>query len=103
MVHVLQALRRYSNISRAGPLGARLEADNWIPSVTVEALAQLAGLRTHDAGNKLARNQDRILEHARTALKPKGEGWDRILPALKTALETPDPHTAAREALPSWL
>lgn len=87
---------RYIQVT-SGPLGSRLEADNWIPSVTVEALAHLAGLRTHDTENKLARNQDRILEHIRTALKPKG--WDRVLPALKAALETPDPHTAARVAL----
>ncbi len=89
---------RYIQVT-TGPLGARLEAENWIPSVTVEALAQLAGLRAHVADNKLARNQDRILDHARTALRPRGEGWDRILPALRSALETPDPHKAVTEAL----
>ena len=87
---------RYIQVT-SGPLGAHLEADNWIPSVTVEALAHLAGLRTHDAANKLARNLDRILNHVRTALKPRG--WERILPALKAALATPDPHVAARKAL----
>jgi hypothetical protein len=87
---------RYIQVT-AGPLGANLEADNWIPSVTVEALSRLAGMRGHDTENKLARNQDRILEHVRTALKPKG--WDSILPSLKVALETADPHTAARVAL----
>src|SRR5262249_11839929 len=44
---------RYIQVT-SGPLGAKLEADNWIPSVTVEALAHLAGLRAHDATNKLA-------------------------------------------------
>lgn len=87
---------RYIQVT-SGPLGARLEADNWIPSVTVEALTQLAGLRTHDTANKLARNQDRILGHLRTALKPRG--WDRILPDLKAALATSNPHTAAPAAL----
>ena len=89
---------RYIQVT-AGPLGARLEADNWIPSVAVEALAQLAGMRAHQPENKLARNQDRILDRVRTALKPRGEGWDRILPALRSALETPDPHAAAKGAL----
>lgn len=87
---------RYIQVT-SGPLGAKLEADNWIPSVTVEALAHLAGLRSHDMANKLARNQDRILDHVRTALKPRG--WDRILPALKEALANPEPHVAARGAL----
>jgi hypothetical protein len=34
---------------------------------------------------------------ARTALKPKG--WDRELPALRQALHTDDPRSAARQAL----
>ncbi|AUB82277.1 hypothetical protein [Candidatus Thiodictyon syntrophicum] len=87
---------RYIQVT-AGPLGANLEADNWIPSVTCEALAQLAGLRTHDTANKLARNQDQILERVRTALKPRG--WERILPDLAAALAASDPHTTARAAL----
>ena len=87
---------RYIQVT-AGPLGAHLEADNWIPSVTVEALAQLAGLRTPDTANMLVRNQDRILDRVRTALKPRG--WDRVLPVLRDVLKTPDPHAAARAAL----
>ena len=87
---------RYIQVT-AGPLGGKLETDNWIPSVTVEALAHLAGLRTDAAGNKLARNQDRILDRVRTALKPRG--WDGILPDLKSALESSDPHRAAHAAL----
>ena len=90
---------RYIQVT-AGPLGGKLETDNWIPSVTVEALAHLAGLRTDAAGNKLARNQDRILDRVRTALKPRG--WDGILPDLKSALESPDPHRAAHAAWKSF-
>lgn len=87
---------RYVQVT-TGPLGDRLEADNWIPSATVEALARLAGLRDQDHGNKLVRNQDRILEHVRAALKPKG--WDRHLPDLQQALQLASPHDAAQQAL----
>ena len=87
---------RYVQVT-TGPLGPRLEADNWIPSATVEALSRLAGLRDQDHGNKLVRNQDRLLDRVRTALKPKG--WDRHLPDLQAALRSASPHDAARAAL----
>lgn len=87
---------RYVQVT-TGPLGEKLEADNWIPSATAEALARLAGLRDQDHGNKLVRNQDHILEHVRAALKPKG--WDRHLPDLQQALQLASPHDAARQAL----
>ena len=87
---------RYVQVT-TGPLGPHLEADNWIPSATVEALARLAGMREEQPDNRLVKNQDRILALVRAALKPKG--WDRELPALKAALTRTSPHDAAREAL----
>lgn len=87
---------RYVQVT-TGPLGGRLEADNWIPSATVEALSRLAGLRDQDHGNKLVRNQDRLLDRVRTALKPRG--WDRHLPDLQAALRNASAHDAARGAL----
>ena len=93
---VLPLFVRYVQVTR-GPLGAGLEMDNWIPSVTVEALARLAGLRDSGSSNRMVRNQDRILELARKSLDPKG--WDRELPELHRALQIPDLHQAARSAL----
>src|SRR5262249_24700862 len=59
--------------------------------------SRLAGLRTSGSGSRLVRNQDRLLELARSALKPKG--WDRELSRLQQALRKLDPHETARGAL----
>ncbi|OJH38238.1 hypothetical protein BON30_24150 [Cystobacter ferrugineus] len=93
---ILPLFLRYIQVTK-GPLGANIEADSWIPRVTVEVLSQLAKLRTSGSGNRLVRNQDRLLELARTALSPKG--WDRELSRLQQALQKRDPHEAARTAL----
>jgi hypothetical protein len=93
---ILPLFLRYIQVTK-GPLGANIEADTWIPRVTVEILSRLVGLRTSGSGNRLVRNQDRLLELARTALKPKG--WDRELARLQQALQKRDPHEAARSAL----
>ncbi|MBT2989945.1 MAG: hypothetical protein KME65_13405 [Candidatus Thiodiazotropha sp. (ex Ctena orbiculata)] len=93
---VLPIFLRYIQVTK-GPLGGELEADNWIPRVTVEALSRLAGLREESRSNRMERNQDRIFSLARAALKPKG--WDRVLPELKRALQHSDPHEGARRSI----
>jgi hypothetical protein len=93
---ILPLFVRYIQVTK-GPLGDHLEADNWIPSVTLEALARLVELRETDSANRFAKNQDRILELARKALKPRG--WDRELSRLKQALQEPNPSTAVRNAI----
>lgn len=93
---ILALFVRYIQVTK-GPLGANIEADSWIPRVTVEVLSRLAGLRSSGSGGRLVRNQDRLLELARTALKPKG--WDGELPRLQQALQKRDPHDAARAAI----
>lgn len=93
---VLPIFLRYIQV-KSGPHGENLEADNWIPSVVVEGLARLAGVRV-DAGRKtLARNQDRLLKWTRDALKPKG--WDRELDSLRQALDDANPSLAARKSI----
>ncbi|MEW8552657.1 MAG: hypothetical protein AB2605_02595 [Candidatus Thiodiazotropha sp.] len=93
---VLPIFLRYIQVTK-GPLGGELEADNWIPRVTVEALSRLAGVREETRSNRMVRNQDRIFHLARTALKPRG--WDGVLPDLKQALQHREPHEGARRAI----
>ncbi|MBW2000699.1 MAG: hypothetical protein JRJ29_22400, partial [Deltaproteobacteria bacterium] len=91
--NILPLFVRYIQVTR-GPLGANLEMDNWIPTVTVEALSNLAGLRGKAGSNRMVKNQDRILELARKVLKPKG--WDKHVGELQNVLQSADLYEAAR-------
>jgi hypothetical protein len=93
---ILPLFVRYSQVTE-GPYGKGLERENWIPSVAAEGLARLAGLRGAAEAGGLARNQERLLELTRRALRPKG--WERALPVLRTALQAASPAASVREAL----
>ena len=93
--NILPLFVRYIQVTK-GPLEKDLEAETWIPVVVVEALSRLAGLRGAGDG-KTIRNQQRLLELVRKALKPRG--WDTHLPALTDALGQADPQHAARAAI----
>jgi hypothetical protein len=93
---VLPLFLRYSQVTK-GAFGKDLEADNWIPSVIVEALAHLVGKRGSGGTNTLTRNQDIIADLTRKALAPKG--WDQVRAGLDRALAETDVSIAARTAI----
>lgn len=93
---ILPLFVRYVQVTK-GDFGDKLEANNWIPSVVVEALARLAGLKEDTTKKELAKNQDLLMQKTISLLRPKG--WDRYLPELRTALMSDDPAAAAHSSL----
>lgn len=93
---ILPLFVRYVQVTR-GEFGDQLEANNWIPSVVVEALARLAGIRTAADVKSLAKNQDQLMQQTVNLLRPKG--WDQWLPELKQALSENDPFKAAHDSI----
>ena len=94
--NILPVFVRYSQVT-TGPLGNSLETDNWIPSVTVEALCRLVGTRGSHKANKLSKNQDRLLELTRQALGPRG--WSTVQTRLSEVLAGGQPDVAVRQSL----
>ncbi len=94
--NILPIFVRYSQVT-TGPLGNSLETDNWIPSVTAEALCRLVGTRGSHKANKLSKNQDRLLELTRQALGPRG--WPTVQKRLAEVLAGDQPDVAVRQSL----
>lgn len=94
---ILPLFTRYIQVTK-GPLGDDINVDNWIPSVTVEALSRMLSLRSHES-NKMVRNQDRVIELTLKALKAKG--WDQIEKEIEEALKIDDVEEAAQAAITS--
>lgn len=94
--NILPVFVRYSQVT-TGPLGGFLETDNWIASVTAEALCRLAGVRGNHKINKLTKNQDRLLELTRQALGPRG--WSAVFPRLQEVLAGSNPEQVVRRSL----
>ena len=94
--NILPIFVRYSQVT-TGPLGGALETDNWIPSVTAEALSRLAGIRGNHKANKLSKNQDRLLELTRQALAPRG--WASVHKRLEEVLAGSQPDQVVRRSL----
>jgi len=100
---ILPIFTRYGQITTK--FRNELNADNWIPSATVEALSRLARIPDESSGGNqgtnherpLHRNQDRLLHWLYHALKPKG--FDKIRNQLANAIKRTDPHQAARAAV----
>ena len=79
---VLPLFVRYSQVT-TGPLGDRLEVENWIPRVGLESLCRLLGMRPGGASNRPLKNQDRLLDLARKALRVKRAGTMRNRACVK--------------------
>ncbi|MCG8602021.1 MAG: hypothetical protein MI807_17900 [Verrucomicrobiales bacterium] len=93
---VLPLFVRYSQVSE-GENSEDLNRENWIPTVTVEALTRLVNHTDKDGKGSFERNQERILTHTIQALKPKG--WDAIRGDLAEALKDPDVGAATHKAI----
>lgn len=93
---ILPIFLRYVQVTK-GQWGEDLEADSWIPRVTVEALSRLVNLGDDPSKNRSVKNQDRILGLCRKVLEPRG--WARHEAGLRQALSLDDPREAARTAL----
>ena len=93
---ILPLFTRYIHVTD-GSLGDKLNAENWIPMVAVEALSALLKSEGGNSSGTLKRNQDRLIQHTLRALKPKG--WDKHKAALSAALDNADLDKAAKEAM----
>jgi hypothetical protein len=96
---ILPIFLRYSQVIR-GDLGDKLEKDNWIASVAVEGLRRLVNAGVSEPDGQLTRNQDRLMESVRKALRAKRADWDTsIAPQLLAVLEGEQPNLALRDAI----
>jgi hypothetical protein len=93
---ILPLFIRYSQVT-GGQSGTNLEKDNWIASVAAEALRRLVAPTMDGDGNKLAKNQDRLFDLARKALRPKG--WDAAAGQLRAVLQEENQDDAVRKSL----
>ncbi|MCI0390296.1 MAG: hypothetical protein MOB07_16220 [Acidobacteria bacterium] len=93
---ILPLFVRYSHVT-GGQSGTNLEKDNWIASVAAEALRRLVAPQAAGASNKLVKNQDRLFDLARKALRPKG--WDAVADQVRAALQNEGFDEAVRSSL----